>query len=65
VQKISTMKKEQEKENVKVDSVRQKIMALRSKKSYTFENMAHELNITPSLCCRANPSRGNVPDNNQ
>jgi transcriptional regulator with XRE-family HTH domain len=42
------MKKEQEKENAKVDGVRQKITTLRSKKGYTFENMADELNITPS-----------------
>ena len=39
---------EKEKENAKVESVRQKIAALRSNKGYTFENMAHELNITPS-----------------
>jgi len=39
---------EKEKENAKVESVRQKIATLRSNKGYTFENMAHELNITPS-----------------
>ena len=39
---------EKEKENAKVESVRQKIAALRSNKNYTLENMAHELNITPS-----------------
>ena len=39
---------EKERENAKVESVRQKIAALRSNKNYTLENMAHELNITPS-----------------
>ena len=42
------MKKEDDKENPKVDGVRQRIAVLRNNKGYTFENMADEMNISLS-----------------